>query len=111
MHYSANPDQEMEDLKKEVAKPRSQIEAISVHHPQTNAILETLEITAQDIQEKIAPLVELPQTNEKIKKEVATGFKTNQTQLANITALLQTTRPLAKLPDKQATNTTTKARK
>jgi polyhydroxyalkanoate synthesis regulator phasin len=57
MHSTANPDQEMDDLKKEVAKLRSQIEAISVHHPQTTARLETLEITVQDIQEKIDPLL------------------------------------------------------
>jgi hypothetical protein len=77
----------------------------------SNARLETLEATVQDIQEKIAPLVELPQTIEKIKNDMTGGFESSHEQLANITALLQATRPLAKPPDKQTTNATSKARK
>jgi hypothetical protein len=42
---------------------------------------------------------------------MATGFESSHAQLANITALLQATRPLAKPPDKPTTNTTVKARK
>jgi hypothetical protein len=101
----------MDELKKEVAKLRSQIEAFAVQQPQTNARLKTLEIIVQEIQEKKATLVELQQTIEKIKKDMATGFESNHAQLTNITALLQATRFLAKLQDKPTTNITTKARK
>jgi hypothetical protein len=49
MHSTANPDQEIDDLKKEVVKLKTQIKAIFVHQPKTIVRLQNIEITAQDI--------------------------------------------------------------
>ncbi|KAK4023578.1 hypothetical protein OUZ56_008979 [Daphnia magna] len=110
-HPASNPGKEIDDLRKEVAKLRTQIEAITVLQPQTTTRLKTLESTVQDMQQEIAPLVELPQAIEKIEKDMATGFESNNEQLATITALLQAARPLAKPPYKPTTNTIEKAQK
>jgi hypothetical protein len=56
----------------------------------------------------------LPQTIDTIKRDMASGFEENSSQLAAITALLQGNRPAAKPPPFQTpttNNTTDKQRK
>jgi hypothetical protein len=55
MHSTANPDQEMDDQKKEVVKLRSKIEAISVHHPQTTARFKPWKSPSRTSKRKLPP--------------------------------------------------------
>lgn len=108
---STNTDPEVEDLRREIDYLRKQIEGITIIQPTTTARIAALEDTVADIQEKITPLTNLPSTIEKIKKDMESGFTSNNTQLSAITALLQSIRPPAKPPNKPPTNTTDKSRK
>ncbi|KAK4006692.1 hypothetical protein OUZ56_011850 [Daphnia magna] len=75
-----NNNDDIEDLRQQISELKTQIETITSHHPETTARIDALEAAVDDIQEKIGPLINLPQALEKIKMDMTTGFDSNNTQ-------------------------------
>ncbi|KZS10385.1 Uncharacterized protein APZ42_025160 [Daphnia magna] len=88
-----NNNDDIDDLRQQISQLKTQIEIITLHQPTTTARIDALEATVDDIQEKIAPLTNLPQALDKIKVDMTSGFDSNNAQLAAIASLLQGIRP------------------
>lgn len=99
-----NNNDDIDDLRQQISQLKTQIEIITLHQPTTTARIDALEATVDDIQEKIAPLTNLPQALDKIKVDMTSGFDSNNAQLAAIASLLQGIRPPVKPPNKTASN-------
>ena len=100
---------ELEAMRKEIESLKSQVSTLAY----TTARITALDTTVEGIQEDLAPIVNLPQTIDAIKRDMATGFQVNSRKVVAITVLLRGNRPAAKPPPIKTptTNTTDKQRK